>query len=479
MLTYQEVMTTDYGRLLTAADKWQSMAEELRKVEGRYRDSVQKVHMSGNWLGVSATASFTNFAATQYEYQAAQTQAKATATLLRNAHQELTELKKTLENARADAIKAGMSVSGTGDVAFDTTKLSAAEKNAMHHDPDYMTSVRTAEQSWRDYIKECVKAVDEADQDLRKDLEAVVKDGQGGKGDGTPGTGFNGLAGEVAKADDAQKQERMDLAWLKKRDNETLDDYIERLQKDGLTRLTGNPKLAELVSNVSKGTVTAGAFATALTAAGMNSYKLYDYFKDVKAGVYPKAFNAAGTWTPRNVNMRMAGAAPGSLMSKLPPNVVGALTGSDEAAMWGAQMKNGRFFIPVASEANLVTVARQGGMANAMKAAGAMRGLGVVGGVAATAYGVANLATYDTDMIKKDPAKFATDLTGTAFSASMTALTVAPNPVTAGLAVGTGIAYGAALIWDNHEAIGKGLEKVGDGIADGARKLGSALNPFD
>ncbi|MER8072728.1 hypothetical protein ABTZ59_31055 [Streptomyces sp. NPDC094034] len=47
-----------------------------------------------------------------------------------------------------------------------------------------------------------------------------------------------------------------------------------------------------------------------------------------------------------------------------------------------------------------------------------------------------------------------------------------------------------ALIRDNHEASGKGLDKAGDwlgdkasdigeGIADGARKLGGALNPFD
>lgn len=142
-------------------------------------------------------------------------------------------------------------------------------------------------------------------------------------------------------------------------------------------------------------------------------------------------------------------------------------------------MKNGRFFLLTAAEANLVTVARQGGAMNALKAAGAMRGLGVVGGVAGTVYGVANLATYDTDMIKKDPAKFATDVTGTAFSASMTALTIAPNPVTAGLAVGTGVAYGAALIWDNHEAMGKGLEKAGHSLAGSAKKLGSALNPFD
>ncbi len=44
--------------------------------------------------------------------------------------------------------------------------------------------------------------------------------------------------------------------------------------------------------------------------------------------------------------------------------------GSDEAAVWGGKTKSDRFFIPAASGANLVTVARQGGLANAMKAAG-------------------------------------------------------------------------------------------------------------
>ncbi|MFD6811849.1 hypothetical protein ACFWEN_40025, partial [Streptomyces anthocyanicus] len=174
----------------------------------------------------------------------------------------------------------------------------------------------------------------------------------------------------------------------------------------------------------------------------------------------------------------------------VPPGLATALTGSDEAAMWGGFMRNGSFFMPTAAEANLIKVAQNGGLANAAKAAGWLRGAGVVGGVAATAYGVANLTTYNGDMIKADPAKFASDLTGTAFSASMTMLTVAPTPVTLGIAIGTGVAYGAALIWDNHEAIGKGLEQagdwvgdkasdIGDGIKDGAKKLGSALNPFD
>lgn len=65
---------------------------------------------------------------------------------------------------------------------------------------------------------------------------------------------------------------------------------------------------------------------------------------------------------------------------------------------------------------------------------------------------------------------------------------MAPNPVTLSLAVGTGVACAGALVWENHEAIDKGLEKagdwvgdkasdIGDGIAGGAKKLGSALSP--
>lgn len=483
MLTYYEVMTTDYGSLSTAADKWQEMVGELHKVEERYRDSVQKITMDSTWIGESANAAHTNFAATRYEYQAAQRQAKATATLLRNAHQQFVELKKQLATARADAVKAGMKVSEQGNVAFDYDSLSASERSALRHDPDYAASVKTSEQSWADLIKYYVEAMDGADQDLKRDLEAVVKDGN--KNDGTDGTGFNGDAGKVAKADDQQKTDRMNLAWLDMRDNESLDDYIKRLQRDGMTRLTGNPQLAQLVSQFTSGAITAGAFSGALTAAGLYSYKLSKALRP--PFTHP---TAPGTFLSRHFNMRLAGAAPGSLLGRVPPGLATALTGSDEAAMLGGFMRNGAFFMPTAAEANLVKVAQNGGLANAAKAAGWMRGAGVVGGVAATAYGVANLTTYNADMIKADPAKFASDLTGTAFSASMTALTVAPNPVTLGLAVGTGVLYGGALIWDHHEAIGDGLEKAGDwvgdkasevgsDIADGAKKIGSALNPFD
>lgn len=104
MPNYHEIMTTDLGLLTAAADKWDAMAGELKKVETRYGDSVQKITMGRNWSGVSAGVAHTSFAATRYEYTAAQSQAKATATLLRTAHEALTDLKKKLESARADAI---------------------------------------------------------------------------------------------------------------------------------------------------------------------------------------------------------------------------------------------------------------------------------------------------------------------------------------------------------------------------------------
>ncbi|MEU1216222.1 hypothetical protein ABZ424_28225 [Streptomyces sp. NPDC005790] len=483
MLTYREVMTTDFGKLSAAAGKWKSMAEEFAEVEKRYRDGVQKVTLGNTWLGESADAAFLNFAATRYEYQAAQTQAKATATLLLNAHAQFVELKERLETARADAVKAGMKVSEQGNVAFDYERATEGERNALRHDPDYAKSVRDSEQSWADYIKACVKAVDDADKDVQKDLDAVVKDLGGGKNDGTTG-GFNGAADKIATADDQQKQERMQLASLAMRDGETLDDYLQRLQRDGVEKITGSKRLADLFAAVQKGTITAAAFAAAIGGSGGSAFKLFKYLKK------DKAITAPGTFLSTLINNRMAVAAPGSLLSKVPPGMITALTGSDEAAMWGAAMRNGTFVLPSAAEANLIKVAQNGGMANAAKAAGWIRGAGVVGGVAATAYGVANLATYDADMIKADPSKFASDLSGTAFSASMTALTVAPTPITAGVAVGTGLVYAGCLIWDNHEAIGDGIEKagdwvgdkasdIGDGIADGAKKLGSALNPFD
>ncbi|MFJ4011097.1 hypothetical protein [Streptomyces sp. NPDC090026] len=201
--------------------------------------------------------------------------------------------------------------------------------------------------------------------------------------------------------------------------------------------------------------------------------------------------NAPGTLTARLISGSRSIPGAANALKSVSPALRSALGGSNAvAAQYGSYMKNGALITPTASQANLVTVAEGGGLANAAKAAGTMRGLGVVGSAGATLYGVVNLSTYDSEKIANNPDKFASDLTGTAFNASLTAAMVAPNPVTVGLAVGTGVVYAGALAWENRENIADAWntstewvgDKVGDlgkGMASGASKVGKFLNPFD
>jgi hypothetical protein len=54
---------------------------------------------------------------------------------------------------------------------------------------------------------------------------------------------------------------------------------------------------------------------------------------------------------------------------------------------------------------------------------------------------------------KRDPAKYATHVTGFAFSASTTAFLVAPNPVTGGAVIVTGVAYAGAELYEHRQEV--------------------------
>lgn len=201
---YHEAMTTDLGLLSTAAGKWDSMAGELKKVETRYGESVQKITLGPNWSGASAGTAHTSFKATRYEYTAAQSQAKAIASLLRDAHEGFTDLKKKLESARDDAVAAGMTVSEQGRVAFDYARLTPAERSAYHHDPDGQKSIGEAVTKWQKHIDDRVTAVCELDGQVRAALSAAVVDSNRdafGKGADETLGGFNAHPeGDLSKA---------------------------------------------------------------------------------------------------------------------------------------------------------------------------------------------------------------------------------------------------------------------------------------
>ncbi|MFI5825838.1 hypothetical protein ACIA6C_01035 [Streptomyces sp. NPDC051578] len=244
MLKYHEVMSTNLGLLTTAASKWEEMAGELGKVETRYGDSVQKITMGDSWNGVSAGTAQSGFAGTRYEYSAAQIQAKAIGSLLRDAHEKFTDLKKKVESARADAIAAGMSVSEQGRVAFDWDKLTPSERNAYHHDPDGAASIGTAVTKWQQHIDDRVKAVSELDQNVKLALEAAVVDSNKdalGKGADMSLTGFNaGAEGDLTKAVKAAQETKK------------AEEADAKTKPDGVLKVTG-PDVGFKVSGVKNG----------------------------------------------------------------------------------------------------------------------------------------------------------------------------------------------------------------------------------
>ncbi|OAR24417.1 hypothetical protein A8W25_18585 [Streptomyces sp. ERV7] len=172
MLTYELIMKTDFSQLTTTATKWDDMAGELKKLEERYKTQVQNVSLDGTWTGQASLYSRPNFAATHTQYVAAQTEAKAVASLLRDAHAQFVDLKKRVESARDDAIKAGMKVSETGGASFDYSKVSATEADSVRHDP----GLRATEDSWSQHIAQAVTAMNDADQGVKIALEAVGAD---------------------------------------------------------------------------------------------------------------------------------------------------------------------------------------------------------------------------------------------------------------------------------------------------------------
>lgn len=254
MPTYHEIMTTDLATLTTAADGWDDMAKEFNKQEKVYTRDVHGISLGQTWLGLSADAANRRFDITLKEYQNAQTEAKAIASLLRDAHTQFVDLKGKLTSARQEAIEAGMKVSDKGVVSYDTAGMDAGTRNAYHHDPDFQDSVRKAVSSWQSRIDQLVKNVTDADKGVQIAFDAVVVDSD--VSDGTL-NGFNGQAqGDIEKYEaenaediatrlaDGKKVSDAELAELQRAFRDNSDDkafsqtLLKGLGTDGTIKLT-------------------------------------------------------------------------------------------------------------------------------------------------------------------------------------------------------------------------------------------------
>ncbi|MFI6405263.1 hypothetical protein [Streptomyces sp. NPDC050548] len=203
-------MTTDLATLTTAAERWDGMAGEFEKQETAYRRDVHRISMGTSWTGLSADAANARFDTTLKEFGYAQTEAKAIASLLRDAHARFVELRGRVEAARGDAIRAGMRVSEQGVVS------PGPDQPETPADPH-------AAQQWQDRITKAVRDVTDTDTGVRIALAGAVIDSELLAG----GRGFNGRA----------------MGDVERYEAEETDQYLEKLSRGG--ELT-DTQLAEL-----------------------------------------------------------------------------------------------------------------------------------------------------------------------------------------------------------------------------------------
>ncbi|MFE1231809.1 hypothetical protein [Streptomyces sp. NPDC058745] len=236
MLTYHEVITTDFGKLATAATAWDGMADKFETLGTTYEKKVRSTTTSGVWLGEAQQVAGPNFAVTRNEYNGAQVQARTVAMLLREASALFTELKGKVKAAVDEAVAAGMKVSEGGVASFDFSKVDAPDARAVRHDPD----LPELERSWTRRIQQAVDAFDEADTGVKLALIDAVTDRD--FQDGTFG-GFNGSRPyaslkEAAAAENMPKDRAKVAEWWSRLDPVTrgilLEERGEELKRAGI-----------------------------------------------------------------------------------------------------------------------------------------------------------------------------------------------------------------------------------------------------
>ncbi|MFD0382493.1 DUF6571 family protein [Streptomyces stramineus] len=172
MLTYHQVMTTDLALLTTAAAQWDAAAKDFESVQKTYDSQVRNVTVDGQWAGVASTFARRANTLTYEQYSAAAKEARAIASLLRDAHEQFVELRGKVKSAVADAEKAGMKVGAEGTATFNYDKADKALADAARHDPD----LHRTESNWTGRIADAVRAVDDADHGVKLALKAATED---------------------------------------------------------------------------------------------------------------------------------------------------------------------------------------------------------------------------------------------------------------------------------------------------------------
>lgn len=130
-----------------------------------YGHKVESVANDGVWVGWECRGRLGAVRGHTQELDAGQTEARAFASILRDAHEQFTGLVQHVRDLTTDAKNKDFTIDTEGRAHYDFDKLTP-----HGNDPDYdkvVQDARKAEEDWTRTIKQGVKVVDDADQGVK------------------------------------------------------------------------------------------------------------------------------------------------------------------------------------------------------------------------------------------------------------------------------------------------------------------------
>ncbi|WP_097867960.1 hypothetical protein [Streptomyces sp. rh34] len=176
MLTFDDVVNAPVGKLKTAADDWAAMVTRLERLADDARTGMKAKAGKARWEGVNAGVTKEFIGKTAAEFDDAVSQARGIKSLLTDAHTSFAYAKKTLISMRdEEAPAAGVVISARGKAS---ARHDLEDDHAARRDPDYPEALRkqqAAVTSWQRKIDRIVEDCSDADDSLKRALEANMK----------------------------------------------------------------------------------------------------------------------------------------------------------------------------------------------------------------------------------------------------------------------------------------------------------------
>ncbi|MGH9198110.1 MAG: hypothetical protein ACRD1T_20550, partial [Acidimicrobiia bacterium] len=180
------------------------MGDRFDTLHKDYRDHVERAASADSWRGTAATAFKNRGQVTKEEYAGARDEARAVASLLKEAHTDLKKEWDKLVRLKDEAREACMMVTSQGHCSIDLMALESKDKAKADYYRKHLSKLEADQQAHTKRIDKVVQEIRDVDNNFKRALMANPSDKNGLQ------DGFNGAL--EGKIDDFNVDEAVDLA---------------------------------------------------------------------------------------------------------------------------------------------------------------------------------------------------------------------------------------------------------------------------